>query len=233
MNHANVISYVEKGVFVKDETNYPYLVTKYVQGSLVADPLTKGRIFSLDMALNIVKNALKGLAHIHSLGLVHNDITPRNIIYYPKNLSTTTIIDLAHVSAPGTDVHSFETSDLTNYFRAPETYNYVFDERSDIYAMAAVLYAMLFGKAPWYSESEENLSYEKMKEVTFERLSFSGSLDKCPPWLQAILKMCLSFDPNRRIQTAEDFLQALEREECPRTWKITRKDRVCPSRREV
>lgn len=223
MNHANVISYVEKGVFVKNESNYPYLVTKYVQGSLVADPLVKGRIFSRDMALDIVKNALKGLSYIHSLGFVHNDITPRNIIYNPKDLSTTTIIDLAHVSVPGADIHSFETADLTNYFRAPETYNYIFDERSDIYAMAAVLYAMLFGQAPWYSESEENLSYEQMKKVTHERLSFSGSLDKCPFWLQAILKMCLSFDPNRRIQTAEEFLQALEREECPRPGKTLAK----------
>ena len=60
MNHTNVIRYVEKGVFIKDENKYPYLVTKYVNGSLVADPLAKGRIFSQDMALNIVKNALKG-----------------------------------------------------------------------------------------------------------------------------------------------------------------------------
>lgn len=215
MNHTNVISYVEKGVFVQDGNKYPFLVTKYVLGSLVANPLVKGRIFSQEMALNIVKNALKGLAHIHSLGLVHNDITPHNIIYDPKDFSSATIIDLAHVSTPGNEVHSFETSDLTDFYRAPETYNYIFDERSDIYAMAAVLYAMLFGKAPWYSETEDNLSYEKMKKITSERLPFSGSLDKCPSWLQAILKMCLSFDPNRRIQTAEDFLSALNHEECP------------------
>ena len=43
----------------------------------------------LDMTLEIAKNTLKGLAHIHSLGLLHNDITPRNIIYTPKDLSKT------------------------------------------------------------------------------------------------------------------------------------------------
>ena len=49
-----------------------------------------------------------------------------------------------------------------------------------------------------------------------DRLSFSGGVDKCPSWLQAILKMCLSLDPNNRIQSAADFLDAIESETCPR-----------------
>ena len=230
INHPNVISYIAKGVFEKDDNRYPYLVTKYVQGNLVAEPLTKGRIFSQDMALDIIKYALKGLIHMHSIGLVHNDLTPRNIIYNPKSLSETTVIDLAHVSAPGTNIHSFEMSDMEDFYRAPETYDYVFSERSDIYSMAAVLYTMLFGKAPWYFELKdgEKLSSERMKEITFERLSFSGSLDKCPSWLQALLKTCLSYDPNRRIQSAEDFLRALENEECPRVEKAPVKTEFSP-----
>ena len=174
MSHPNVISYVEKGVYVKNEKSYPYLITKFVNGCLVADPLSKGRIFPLSMALSIAKHALKGLAHIHSLGLVHNDITPRNIIYNPKDLPSTAIIDLAHVSPPGNDVHSFETSDLTDFYRAPETYENVFDERSDIFSMAAVIYAMLFGKAPWSNEAmlDTSINIDKIKEVMLNRLSF-------------------------------------------------------------
>ncbi len=231
MNHPNVISYVEKGVFVKNENKYPYLVTKYVNGCLVADPLLKGRIFPLDMTLNIAKYALKGLAHIHSLGLVHNDITPRNIIYNPKDLPSTTIIDLAHVSSPGNDVHSFETTDLTDFYRAPETYENTFDERSDVFSIAAVVYAMLFGKAPWSNENKSDLpmNIDKVKETMSNRLSFSGSLDKCPSWLQLILKTCLSFDPNRRIQSAQDLLQALENEECPRIERAPVKTSYSPN----
>ena len=178
MSHANVISYVEKGVFVKEDNKYPYLITKYVDGCLVADPLSKGRIFPLDMALNIAKMALQGLVHIHSLGLVHNDITPRNIMYNPKDLSKTTIIDLAHVSYPGNDVRTFETSDMTDFFRAPETYDFTFDERTDVFSMAAVLYAMLFGKAPWSNETTDKVTGASMlKELMLNRLSFFGSFE--------------------------------------------------------
>lgn len=233
MSHANVISYVEKGVFVKEDNKYPYLITKYVDGCLVADPLSKGRIFPLDMALNIAKMALQGLVHIHSLGLVHNDITPRNIMYNPKDLSKTTIIDLAHVSYPGNDVRTFETSDMTDFFRAPETYDFTFDERTDVFSMAAVLYAMLFGKAPWSNETTDKVTGASMlKELMLNRLSFSGSFNKCPTWLQSLLKTCLSFDPNRRIQSSQDFLQALENEVCPRVERAPVKTSYSPGLKE-
>jgi len=217
MKHPNVISYVEKGVYKNKGNDYPYLVTNYIKGNLVANPLSKGRIFSLEMTIEIIKYTLKGLSHIHSLGLVHNDVTPRNIIFNPNDLSKTSLIDLGHVAKPCSGILTFETSDLTPFFRAPETYDLVFDERSDIYSVAAVMYAMLYGKAPWYFELNESHEFNSkiMKKAMSERLSFSGGLDKCPNWLQALLKICLSSDPDCRITSAEDFLDALEKEYSP------------------
>ncbi|MBQ9644780.1 MAG: protein kinase [Prevotella sp.] len=217
MNHPNVIRYIDKGVYSEDGSDYPYLITNYIPGSLVADPLVKGRIFTLDMTLEIAKYALKGLSHIHSLGLLHNDVTPRNIIYTPKDLSKTSLIDLGHVSGPCKGQISFETEDLTPFFCAPETYDLIFDVRSDIYSVAAVMYAMLYGKAPWSIEhsSASIQSSQEMVNLMSERLSFSGGMDKCPNWLQSVIKACLSANPENRIQTADDFLDALENEHCP------------------
>lgn len=217
LNHPNVINFIEKGVYSSGD-NYPYFVTRFIDGNMVSEPLSKGRIFTLDMAISIIKSVLKGVIHMHSLGLVHNDITPRNILYNAKELSNTTLIDLGHASSIDSKKVTFYTSELTPFYRAPETYNNVFDARSDIFSIAAVLYAMLFGKAPWYGGhiEEDEFSYALAKDLMCDRLSFSGGVDKCPSWLQAILKMCLSLDPNNRIQSAADFLDAIESETCPR-----------------
>ena len=216
LNHPNVINFVEKGVYSSDD-NYPYLVTRFIEGNMVSEPLSKGRIFPTEMALSITKSILKGIAHMHSLGLIHNDITPRNILYNSKDLNSTTLIDLGHTSSITSKKIAFNASELTPFYRAPETYNNVFDTRSDIYSIAAVLYAMLFGKAPWYSShvEEDEFCYALIKDIMCDRLSFSGGVDKCPSWLQSILKMCLSLDPNNRIQSAADFLDAIENESCP------------------
>ena len=217
LNHPNVINFIEKGVYSSGD-NYPYFVTRFIDGNMVSEPLSKGRIFTLDMAISIIKSVLKGVIHMHSLGLVHNDITPRNILYNAKELLNTTLIDLGHVSSVDSKKITFYTSELTPFYRAPETYNNIFDVRSDIFSIAAVLYAMLFGKAPWYGShiEEDEFSYALVKDLMCDRLSFSGGVDKCPSWLQAILKMCLSLDPNNRFQSAVDLLDAIENETCPR-----------------
>ena len=212
LNHPNVINFVEKGVYSSDD-NYPYLVTRFIEGNMVSEPLSKGRIFPTEMALSITKSILKGIAHMHSLGLIHNDITPRNILYNSKDLNSTTLIDLGHTSSITSKKIAFNASELAPFYRAPETYNNVFDTRSDIYSIAAVLYAMLFGKAPWYSShvEEDEFCYALIKDIMCDRLSFSGGVDKCPSCLQSILKMCLSLDPNNRIQSAADFLDAIQK----------------------
>lgn len=217
LNHPNVLQFIEKGVFSSDD-NYPYLVTKFIDGNMVSEPLSKGRIFTLEMALSIIKSILKGVVHVHSLGLIHNDITPRNILYNAKELSKTTLIDLGHMSSIGSKKVIFNTLNLTPFYRAPETYNNVFDVRSDIFSITAVLYAMLFGKAPWYGShiEEDEFCYALVKDLMCDRISFSGGVDKCPSWLQSIMKLCLSLDPNNRIQSAADFLDAIESESCPR-----------------
>lgn len=184
---------------------------------MVSDPLNKGRIFTLDMTLNIIKAILKGLSYMHSRGFCHNDITPRNIIYNAKNLESTALIDLGHVSAQTANIVTFNDSDLTDFYRAPETYNGIYGIRADIFSTAAVMYAMLFGKAPWFDSELNNgiIDIKCLKDRMTKRLSFSGGIDKCPSWLQSVMKLCLSYDPNCRIQSADEFLEAIENESCP------------------
>lgn len=214
VSHPNVIDFVSKGVFTKDGLDYPYIVTKYFVGCMLADPLSKGRVFPLETALTIAKSALTGLVYLHSKGLTHNDITPRNIMYNPKNPQEVQIIDMGHLTEASNGCPSFLTRDLTAFFRAPETYSGASDARSDVYSMAAVIYAMLFGRAPWEVDlgnlSDKKSEEETVREALKERLSFSGSLDGCPDWLQKVLRACLTEDSDSRVQSSDVLLDAIE-----------------------
>ena len=214
VSHPNVINFITKGIYNKDGVGYPYIITVFFTGCMLADPLSKGRVFPLETTLTIAKSALTGLVYLHSKSLTHNDITPRNIMYNPKSPQEVQIIDMGHLTEAGNGCPSFLTKDLTAFFRAPETYRGASDERSDVFSIAAVIYAMLFGRAPWEidlskisdKKSEENAVRDAIKG----RLSFSGSLDGCPEWLQKLLKASLTEEPNCRIQSSTVLLNAIE-----------------------
>ena len=214
VSHPNVIDFVTKGVYTKDDVAFPYIVTSFFAGCLLADPLSKGRVFPLEKVLTIATGALTGLTYLHSKGLTHNDITPRNIMYNPKDLQQVEIIDMGHLTESSNGCPSFLTRDLTPFFRAPETYCGASDARSDVYSMAAVIYAMLFGRAPWEIDLSNIVDKKSEEEAVLdaikERLSFSGSLVGCPEWLQKVLKACLTEDPDSRVQDSETLLKAIE-----------------------
>lgn len=226
--HRNVIQYVNDDIYEMSNTKYPYIVTQYFTGILVAEPLVRGRIFPLERALNITINALKGLIYMHSKGLLHNDITPRNIMFNPKQLEETQLIDLGHISEYNGSGNNFLRTDLIAFYRAPETYSNQFDYRSDIYSIIAVLYSMVFGKEPWGQQLPEGLDAneeeKRVRTLMNKPLSFSGSLDGCPLWLQQLFKICLSPDPEKRIQTAKDLLNALETKTCPNIYRSDKED---------
>lgn len=201
LTHRNVIQYVNDDIYETSNTKYPYIVTQYFTGRLVAEPLVRGRIFPLERALDITRSALKGLIYMHSKGLLHNDITPRSIMFNPKQLEDTQLIDLGHISKSNGSGNSFLSTNLTAFYRAPETYSNQFDYRSDIYSITAVLYSMLFGKEPWGQPLPEGLDAneeeKRVRSLMNKPLSFSGSLEGCPSWLQQLFKICLSPDPER------------------------------------
>lgn len=169
VSHENVISYMDDGQEVLSDGNrYAFLITNFLTGKLLSEQLASGVTYDWESAKAIISNVLAGLIYIHdSFGLLHNDITPRNIIleqvgpdtYSPK------IIDLGHMSRGVGGVPPFPVDDLTLQYCAPETFTGCYEKKSDTFSAAAVLYSMLTGKAPWDVEIPAGLKYPAKKKL--------------------------------------------------------------------
>ena len=169
VKHENVISYIDDGQEVLSDGNtYAYLITNFFTGKLLSEQLTSGVTYDWDSAKAIMSNVLAGLIYLHeSLGLIHNDITPRNIILDQVGPDTYSprIIDLGHVSKRVAGVPPFCVDDLTLQYCAPETFTGAYGKKSDTFSAAAVLYCMLTGKAPWDVEVAPGLPYPAKKKL--------------------------------------------------------------------
>ena len=212
----NVIRYVDNGGLRKGNKDYHYLVTEFYQGELLDQSLEKDGVFDVEDAVQITLCVLNGLRYMHSKALLHNDITPSNIMLKEMDdgMLLPTIIDLGHVSTMVLGRPNFFVGDLAPFFRAPETYRGIFTPKSDVFSVGALLYFLIFGKAPWEVDltdcgNDKNLVKAKVKEARKESLVLETEEIQIPDFLKEILKKALALRANSRFASAEVFFNNL------------------------
>ncbi|MBR3710605.1 MAG: AAA family ATPase [Bacteroidales bacterium] len=212
----NIIRYVDNGGFRKGNKDYHFLVTEFYQGELLNQSVEKDGVFDVEDAMQITLCVLNGLRHMHAKALLHNDITPSNIMLKEMDdgMMLPTIIDLGHVSYMVLGRPNFFLGDLAPFFRAPETFRGIFTPKSDVFSVGALLYYLLFGKAPWEVDLAEcgddiNLIKAKVKEARKEKLVLDTEEVHIPDFLKKILKKALSSKAVSRFASADDFFNTL------------------------
>ncbi|MBQ9466067.1 MAG: AAA family ATPase [Muribaculaceae bacterium] len=169
--HQNIISRVSDGTLALDEGTCQYMITVYFSGELLANKVKQAGRLTQDEALDIFKGILHGLQYLHHMGLMHNDVTPYNIMLSQKTGGIPELIDMGHVGPACGGNPQFDSSDLDLRYCATSTFAGLYNERSDIFAAFAVLYAMLSGKAPWTPQGYDHNAArnDKIKAVKAAR----------------------------------------------------------------
>lgn len=212
----NVIRFVDNGGVRKGDKEYHYLVTEFYPGMLLNESLEKDGVFDVDDAVQITLCVLNGLSYMHSKALLHNDIRPSNIMLkeLDDGMLSPTIIDLGHVSYMVLGRPNFMMGDLAPFFRAPETYRGIFTPKSDVFSVGALLYYLIFGKAPWEVDlsdcgGDKNQIKAKVKEARKEELLLDTDQVHLPDFLKEILRKSLSLRAVSRFASAAEFFNVL------------------------
>ena len=212
----NVIRFVDNGGVRKGDKEYHYLVTEFYPGLLLNESLEKDGVFDVDDAVQITLCVLNGLSYMHSKALLHNDIRPSNIMLkeLDDGMLSPTIIDLGHVSYMVLGRPNFMMGDLAPFFRAPETYRGIFTPKSDVFSTGALLYYLIFGKAPWEVDlsdcgDDKNQIKAKVREARKEELVLDTETVHLPDFLKEILKKSLSLRAVSRFASAAEFFNVL------------------------
>jgi hypothetical protein len=140
------------------EDNKYVLPLDWIDGYSLRGLLDAGETFTLERALDIVRQACEGLAYVHSQGVIHRDIRPDNIIIPHEGPIKLVNFDCARVSGDKMETIATRVGRrLDPRYVAPEVW---YDagaasECSDLYALGIVLFELLTGQPP----------YEKLGDV--------------------------------------------------------------------
>ncbi|TKW05167.1 hypothetical protein SEVIR_7G157200v4 [Setaria viridis] len=79
------ISLSDAGGGNKQESTYLYIQMEYCPRTLRQDFETYSSSFNVDHAWHLFRQIVEGLAHVHSQGIIHRDLTPSNIFFDVRN----------------------------------------------------------------------------------------------------------------------------------------------------
>ena len=153
---------LKSGALSLRSIDYRYIVREMSEGTRLSESLEEGTTYTWEEAVIIILQVLTALATLHSSGILHNDVRPSNVILDDCHV---TLVGLGHLSAPSPSSRSVQLNDLDPWFMAPETIRRRFSVRSDIFSAGALMYALLFGIAPWSDQGVEAPSVNALREV--------------------------------------------------------------------
>jgi serine/threonine-protein kinase len=173
-------------------------------------PLPAGRV------VRILEQVAGALAEAHELGLIHRDIKPANIMLCNQGgqMDVVKVLDFGLVKdlkGDGPQVTQENSITGTPLYMSPEAIQSpaLVDARSDLYALGAVAYYLLAGDHVFRGESLIEVCSKHLHEIP--QPPSARAVQPLPEALDRLVLDCLEKQPERRPQSAREFLERLAR----------------------
>ncbi len=204
LTHPHVLPLYDSG----EADGLLYYVMPWVQGESLRKRLEREKQLPLEDALRITGEVADALDHAHRNGVIHRDIKPGNILLEEGHAVVTDFgVARAISEAGGEKVTASGMAVGTPAYMSPEqAAGEAADERSDVYALACVLYEMLAGEPPLTGPTPQAIVARRMAETP---TPLPLMRDTVPGALDVAVGKALSKAPADRYRTAQEFSDAL------------------------
>jgi eukaryotic-like serine/threonine-protein kinase len=203
--------YVMK-VFSDDRRSDVYMVMEWVEGRLLREILREQGKLPIDRAVRLTTKIAEALDYIHAHGVVHRDLKPENIMVNGDD--EIKLIDFGIAGNEGSRRLTFaklsQLMGTPDYISPEQVKGKRGDGRSDIYALAVMLYEMLTGKVPFEGPN----AFAIMNERLLNNPVPPREIDpKISPELQEIIYRAIERDPKNRYAAAREMVWDLEHQD--------------------
>jgi eukaryotic-like serine/threonine-protein kinase len=216
LDHPNVVRIYEVG---RSDSEY-FLAMELVQGKPLQALLrramdTRSSVLEPRLAAFIVAQAAAGLHHAHNLtdplgntlGLVHRDVSPQNILLSFEG--SVKVIDFGVARALGriTETQTGGMKGKFGYMSPEQARGEDLDLRADIFALGVVLWEAVTGKRLFQRDND----LATMRALIYDPIPRPSAVAPVVEGLESIIMRALARDPAQRFQTSRDLANALER----------------------
>lgn len=208
LRHPSIVRVLDAGTYrAGGIPKIPYFVMEYLEGQELDQILEAGPLSATE-AVGVARGVADALSWAHARGVIHRDISPRNIFVTSRRSIKVMDFGISAVSDRGPKAKkarglAFGTPEYMAPERTQDTGNA--DERSDLYALGCVLYEMIAGRPPFLGETPEKTVMMQLKSP-IPSLAEEGLATAD---VDAIVMKLLAKDPRQRFQTANEVIARL------------------------
>jgi serine/threonine protein kinase len=217
IGHPNIVDIVDFGKMRDEDNNSEmvYFVMEFLDGEGLNQRLKRDGVSPRE-AVHILRQCCSALAASHKKHVVHRDLKPENIylIHRGDDLNYTKLLDFGIAKLTGGETsasHKTRTGLVigTPAYMSPEQCEGKgnIDWRSDIYSLGVVFYEMLTGRVPFPGDGFGEVL---VAHLTKEPELPSTIRQDVPAGLEAIVMHSIQKDREKRFQSMEEFIAALD-----------------------
>lgn len=198
---------------VDNDGDIHYFVMEYVEGKDLQVLVREQKPLDYNLAADYIRQAARGLSRAHSIGLIHRDVKPANLLVDKEG--TVKVLDLGLARFSDDDKASLTVAYDENVlgtadYLAPEQAvdSHSVDGRADIYSLGCAFYYVLTGHPPF---PEGTLPQRIMAHQKETPPSIRVDRPDCPIDLVRICAKMMAKKPAQRFQTMQQVADLLSK----------------------
>ncbi|MGD9721513.1 MAG: serine/threonine-protein kinase [Pirellulales bacterium] len=204
--NANIVQIYEVGRV----DGVHFIAQEYVQGSNLAEQLTRRGPLKLARSIAILRQVAAALDKAAQHGIVHRDIKPENIMLAATGEVKVADFGLARLYSQDAVANNLTQIGVTMgtplYMSPEQVEGRALDPRSDIYSLGVTAYQMLAGEPPFRGETALGIAVQHLKTPPARLENIRPDL---PASVCRVVHRMLAKDPRERYATPRDLLREL------------------------
>ena len=205
LQQANIIPVFSAGV----AAGLPYYTMPLVEDRSLLELLNREGSLPIPRAVSILRDVARALAYAHAHGVVHRDIKPGNILLSGGSavVADFGIAKVIPGVAQGATSASGVVSGTPDYMAPEQATGEAPDHRVDIYSFGCLAYALFTGKPPFPDRSALETIAAHLRSTPTPLGELRSDV---PTRVAELIARCLQKNPEKRPQSANELLEALE-----------------------
>jgi serine/threonine-protein kinase len=192
LRHPNIVTIFDVG----EHDGQPFIAMEYIHGKTLAEIIRTDPQPSVSRKLTIIDELCDGLGFAHKMAIIHRDVKPANVMV--ENEGGVKVLDfgIARVAESGMTMAGMLIGTL-NYMSPEQVSGQVVDNRSDIFAIGAVMYELLSQRQAFPGGLQNGIIHRILNEPPAPLEAFCPRLDE---EVIEVVRRALEKDPQARYQ---------------------------------